>query len=224
MTVDSQGRIYVADAGNNRIQVLDAQGEFLDEWRDAGAGESLLHPIYIALDRSESHAYVLDLSPHVRKFDTEGNFVTGWGEYGLAPGQFHSPLKIGIGLDDSVYVSDEALNRVSKFDPDGELLLHFGRHGSGPGEFYLPQGVAVDAQSRVWVVDYGNHRGQTFTDQGEFLFVWGEDLLFNPDAGQLPVPLLAGAGVGLLLGITTTVGVVRLVRRRSMPKAREELV
>ena len=140
--------------------------------------------------------------------------MTSWGEYGLAPGQFRSPLKIGVGIDDSVYVSDEALNRVSKFDPEGNLILHFGRHGSGPGEFYLPQGVAVDAQSRVWVVDYGNHRGQTFTEEGDFLFVWGEDFLFNPDAGQPPVPLLVGAGLGVVLGVTTSIGAAQLIRRR----------
>jgi DNA-binding beta-propeller fold protein YncE len=34
VVVDSKGRIIVADAENNRIQVFDASGKFLEEWKD----------------------------------------------------------------------------------------------------------------------------------------------------------------------------------------------
>ncbi len=34
IAMDSQGRIYVADRNNVRIQVFDQQGKLLDEWRD----------------------------------------------------------------------------------------------------------------------------------------------------------------------------------------------
>jgi peptidylamidoglycolate lyase len=31
--MDSQGRIFVADRGNSRIQVFDSNGKFVTEWK-----------------------------------------------------------------------------------------------------------------------------------------------------------------------------------------------
>lgn len=36
IAIDSTGRIYVADRGNNRIQVLDAEGNFVAQWKQFG--------------------------------------------------------------------------------------------------------------------------------------------------------------------------------------------
>ena len=41
LVVDAQGRVYVTDRDNQRIQVFDAQGTFLDEWRDVGGVSTL---------------------------------------------------------------------------------------------------------------------------------------------------------------------------------------
>jgi streptogramin lyase len=36
LAMDSQGRLFVGDRGNNRIQIFDQQGTFLDEWKQFG--------------------------------------------------------------------------------------------------------------------------------------------------------------------------------------------
>jgi len=36
MAIDSQGRIFIADRGNNRIVIMDQEGKYLDEWRQFG--------------------------------------------------------------------------------------------------------------------------------------------------------------------------------------------
>ena len=41
IAVDSQGRVYVADRENNRIQIFDAQGTFVKQWTHLGSGMSL---------------------------------------------------------------------------------------------------------------------------------------------------------------------------------------
>jgi DNA-binding beta-propeller fold protein YncE len=41
VVVDSQGRVYVTDRDNQRIEVFDANGTFLTEWKDAGAVSAL---------------------------------------------------------------------------------------------------------------------------------------------------------------------------------------
>lgn len=36
MAFDSQGLLFVADRGNNRIQIFDGQYQFVDEWAQFG--------------------------------------------------------------------------------------------------------------------------------------------------------------------------------------------
>ena len=42
LVVDAQGRVYVTDRDNQRIQVFDSDGRFLDQWADTGGISSLL--------------------------------------------------------------------------------------------------------------------------------------------------------------------------------------
>jgi sugar lactone lactonase YvrE len=41
LAFDSRGRLFVADRGNNRIQILDLEGRFLAEWRQFGRPSGL---------------------------------------------------------------------------------------------------------------------------------------------------------------------------------------
>jgi hypothetical protein len=39
IAMDSRGRIFVADRGNNRIQIFDSDGKFIDQWKQFGPAE-----------------------------------------------------------------------------------------------------------------------------------------------------------------------------------------
>jgi sugar lactone lactonase YvrE len=41
LAFDSQGRLFIADRGNNRIVIMDQEGRFLDEWRQFGRPSGL---------------------------------------------------------------------------------------------------------------------------------------------------------------------------------------
>lgn len=41
LAFDSQGRLFVADRGNNRVQIFDQDGNFLEEWRQFGRPNDL---------------------------------------------------------------------------------------------------------------------------------------------------------------------------------------
>ena len=51
--MDSRGRLFVGDRNNNRIQLFDQDGKFLDEWKQFG------RPSGLYIDRND-HRYVLD--------------------------------------------------------------------------------------------------------------------------------------------------------------------
>jgi streptogramin lyase len=53
IAMDSQGRIFVADRGNNRIQIFDPNGKFVAEWKQFG------RPSDVAIDKNDN-IYVAD--------------------------------------------------------------------------------------------------------------------------------------------------------------------
>ena len=53
LAMDSQGRLFVGDRGNNRIQIFDQEGKFLDEWKQFG------RPSGLYIDRTDV-LYVAD--------------------------------------------------------------------------------------------------------------------------------------------------------------------
>ena len=53
LAMDSQGRLFVGDRGNNRIQILDQDGKFLEDWKQFG------RPSGLFIDRNDI-LYVTD--------------------------------------------------------------------------------------------------------------------------------------------------------------------
>jgi DNA-binding beta-propeller fold protein YncE len=51
--MDSQGRIFVADRGNSRVQIFDSNGKFVAEWKQFG------RPSDVAVDKNDM-VYVAD--------------------------------------------------------------------------------------------------------------------------------------------------------------------
>lgn len=69
VAVDADGNVFVADRGNNRIQVFDEHGSFLTGWGTVGSAPGQFRdPIGIDVD-VDGNVYVTDLSNHrVQKF------------------------------------------------------------------------------------------------------------------------------------------------------------
>jgi DNA-binding beta-propeller fold protein YncE len=107
--LDRKGRIYVGDRENNRIQVFDADGKFLDQWRESGA------PYGLFLTR-EGRMFVADARANwVKVLDIQGKPLGRWGEKGAGPGQFNVPHMLCVDSQGAVYVAEVAGRRVQKF-------------------------------------------------------------------------------------------------------------
>ena len=120
ITGDSQGRIYVADRGNARVQRFDAEGRFIDQWKSAELGR----PWAVAV-APDGLVYVVDggdQNPQppdragVVKLDQEGRILQRWSEFGLGAGQLCWGHDVTVDGPGDVYVGDVYTGqRVQKF-------------------------------------------------------------------------------------------------------------
>jgi DNA-binding beta-propeller fold protein YncE len=191
MAIDPQDRLYLVDF-TARIQVFNADGEFLRGWQTPVHENG--RPTGISIDRQgrvvvpDTHYFrVLFYSP-------EGVLLDTWGAIDAEgnPRQGHGPGEFGLVTDvvqDSqgfYYVSEYGeYDRIQKFTPAGRYVLEWGGHGDQPGRFRRPQSMAIDPQDRIWVADSCNHRIQVFDTEGHLLFYWG---VAGAEPGRLRYP------------------------------------
>ncbi len=154
------GFVFVAEYGNNRVQVLTPSLEFHSF---VGAGV-VAHPAGVCADADVvvvSEAVDCSIAVFDRR---DGALRRRFGFKGDAATQLHCPLGLCLlSRGRHVAVADYSNHRVSVFNVDGEFIRHV-----GVGVLEWPTGVAVSAFDELVVADYSLARGVTlFAPSGE---------------------------------------------------------
>jgi len=119
IATDANGNVYVADRSNARVQVFDAKGEFVSEWKNPQLGR----PYSVAIGKT-GDAFVVDggdqpeaLPDRSRAFRLSlgGSIEKTFGRFGNYDGQFRLAHDIAVAPNGSVYVVDAWGMRVQKF-------------------------------------------------------------------------------------------------------------
>lgn len=172
IAVDENDQVYVADAGNCRIQKLTADGKFLAKWKTTN------QPRAIAVDTS-GNVYVAEAGAEkglIEKFTPEGKLDKKWEyqgcEYKSPGGKVHKySMPGGITISGKhVYLGNNSTGSVEKFTGDGKLVKSWGNLRQCCG--FLD--VAVDEQGNVYVAELGAHRVQVFDPNGKPVRTWGK--------------------------------------------------
>ncbi|XP_070543754.1 tripartite motif-containing protein 3-like [Ptychodera flava] len=76
VAVDAEGKVFVSDRDNHRIQVFDAEGQYLYSFGSEGSGDNQMrYPTGIALD-CDGNVYVCDNGNNkVMKYESDGKFI-----------------------------------------------------------------------------------------------------------------------------------------------------
>ena len=116
VAVDADGNLYVSDTYNNRIQVFDADGNFIRQFGKAGDRPgTFMRPKGIAID-VDGHVWVADaVEDRVQCFTPEGDLLIWMGGHGTLPGQFRTLAGLYIDKNNRIFTSEQYPGRVQMF-------------------------------------------------------------------------------------------------------------
>ncbi len=117
VAVDRDGNLFVADMLNARIEVFDADGNFIRTFGKRGDGPGYFAmPKGVAID-SDGHIWVADsMQNRVQVYSPEGQLLIYMGSgQGILPGQFSGLQDIAIDKQNRVFTSEVFPGRVQQF-------------------------------------------------------------------------------------------------------------
>ena len=160
---DGAGRVWVADFGNQRIQLFGADGSPGLALGTRGTGPGQFNdPCGIAVSPS-GLVFVADTwNGRVQVFDAKGVWQREW-----ASG-FFGPRDVAVDSGGSVFVADTGNGRIVRFDALGHQEAEWGR-AEGVGKLADPQGLVAARDGKVYVADNGNGRIAVFDRNGGFV-------------------------------------------------------
>lgn len=116
IVIDANGNVYVADAGNNRIQVFDGKGTFKSEIKGIGSPQALCITSgatqYIYSSNSNDPES-LD-NGEIYKISLDGKVVGKFGKAGRMPKEFNVTNSLDCRTDNSLLVGEVGSWRVQK--------------------------------------------------------------------------------------------------------------
>lgn len=175
IAVGADGKVYVADTDNNRIQVLNSGGTPLLQWTGFNGPEG------IAVD-SSGNVYVADTDNHrVVVVDSSGAVLHVLDGHDAGSDNFQYPSSIAVTPDGTtLYIADTYNHCVHIYTlaegtyGHAETIGDYELPGTLNEQFNNPYGVDVGPDGSVYVADTSNRRIQKFDADGDFVWARGE--------------------------------------------------
>ena len=161
IAIAHNGDIYIADQGNNWVQVFNSEGGFVRAI-SKGLNANLDEPVAITLD-DKDNLYVLDKARSVVvAFTSKGEALHEFGKGQGMAGDLVKPSAL-MASHDEIFVLDN--NQVKVFTQAGQYQRMFAAKGSSLGELDEPVAIAAKGSTEFYIAERANKRIQLFRTQ-----------------------------------------------------------
>jgi hypothetical protein len=107
-------RVFVNDRQNNRAQVFDENGGFLDQWSFGGPPSD----IHVFLIDGDGYLWAADRGTNkILKYSLDGSLLYSWGTWGTFPGGMWGVHGMSVDSEGNFYTAEVDTGRVQKFRP-----------------------------------------------------------------------------------------------------------
>lgn len=181
--VDKNGRVFVPDTGNNRIQIFNAGGNYIATFGSYGNGNDQFEcPTGVAISPVNGDIFVVDhCNQRIQVYNSALGYKATLGtldEIGSDNAHFNWPYDVAIDANGNIYVADTDNHRIQKCNLTSNsytCTTFVGEVGIVDELFghLNPISVAVDGAGRVYVTDDWNSRIQVFDHTGAYLTTIG---------------------------------------------------
>ncbi len=186
----ADGRLFVADEGNNRIRVISADGATVSTYAGDGVQSfadgststaRFVFPSGVAV-AADGRVFVADTINHrIRVISADGATVSTYAGsgFGFANGStttagFSFPQSIAVAADGRVFVADAGNHRVRVISADGATVSTYAGDGvdgfadgsTTTARFDSPTDLVVASDGRLFVADTDNHRIRVISADG----------------------------------------------------------
>jgi len=164
IAVAKDGRVFVVDTGNRRVQAFDAEGRYLFAFDSSDRENKFAEPFGMVIT-SKGELIVMDADEgQMYRFNLDGSPLGAI----ETTTRFYKPRGFSIDPKDNLYVADTGGSRAVKLDPSGAVLLEIRDRGKDPGQLDQPCDVIGDPSGEIWVSDCVSGRIQLFAPDGAF--------------------------------------------------------
>jgi DNA-binding beta-propeller fold protein YncE len=174
ITVDREGKVYVADTKRGIVQVFSPEMNGSDGWPEKSPPPTAIkwlgeigtkaNKIYsasrenmYAVNEKEKSIIVIENNSAVKTLKVPES----------------RPVSVAVDHKGFLWVLDKAKKRLIKLNENGNVLLAVGSSGSKAGYFSGPTDIAISKNGIIYVADRGNERVQAFNTDGVFLNIIG---------------------------------------------------
>ncbi len=185
VALDAAGNLFIADADNQRIREVNANGIISTVAGDGSFGytgegqratnSALSTPRGVAVDANDN-LFIVDSGDERVREETNGilNTVAGNGVFGYSGdggaatnAELYTPFGVAVDAQGNVYIADMLNSRIRRVDVNGVITTVAGNGANGDSgdggaatnaSLNSPEGVTVDANGNLFIADTGNDR------------------------------------------------------------------
>jgi hypothetical protein len=162
----TDGTIYVADTGNNRVMVFDSTGRWVKEIGGLGLGSYQFNRPSDVTAKSGLDILVADTgNDRIQRFNLRLGYISTIANSQL----FTEPTALDMSSFGDIFILDGNRIQVVKINALANRIVEFGGTGSGSGELSDPRDLSVQGNETVWVADGVSGNAIQFDIFGNYL-------------------------------------------------------